>query len=342
MVRIGIALSICAAALLASPSPADACGIKIASSAPRTRKLTSESERPSRVLLVGEHSRRTVTVLFEAGHSVDVADDVASARGRGYQVVVTDSANEDQARQTWPGVIVVSADGSSQDVLARIELELGGKPAPQLVARRPIRNFQARRPRATSTTAARRRVDTGPDPRTSRAPVATGGSLESGTVSVDVTAASDETPDQGTDESSNGRVAAATERPVEETAEEPAAQPEEKPRRRSRRVASSRLYFKNASSELSARVQAKLARKARWLVKHPNRNVTIEGHTNTVGPAQLNEELSEARAESVKAFLLAKGVDESRIDTESFGMTRPAYKPGSNPRNRRVVLVIRR
>jgi outer membrane protein OmpA-like peptidoglycan-associated protein len=85
-----------------------------------------------------------------------------------------------------------------------------------------------------------------------------------------------------------------------------------------------------------------VAKTARWLVKHSDRNVTLEGHTTTVGPADINEKLGEARAEAVKEYLIEKGVDESRIETTSFGLTQPAYKPGSNPKNRRVVMVIER
>jgi outer membrane protein OmpA-like peptidoglycan-associated protein len=341
MFRIVIALSICAAGLLARPSPADACGLKIAAAAPRTKKLTSQSERPSRVLLLGEHSTRTLSALFEAGHSVDVADDTASARARSYQIVVTDSAHEDQAQRAWPGVIVVSGEGSSQDVLERVEDELVGKQSRPLVARRPVRRLPARRPTATASSMARRPVSTGRGDQPSRAPIATGGNSESSTVSVDVTASSD-APAEAPADSTDTKVAAAT---VEPSPDEPAEveEPAEQPRRRARRRGrTTRVFFGNASAELSSRVQSKLARKARWLIKHPDRNVTIEGHTNTVGPAQLNEKLSEARASSVKAFLVDKGVDESRIETESFGMTRPAYRPGSNPRNRRVILVIER
>ncbi len=342
MFRIVIALSICAAGLVARSSSSDACGLKIAAAAPRTKKLTSQSERPSRVLLLGDHSTRTLSVLFEAGHSVDVADDTSSARARSYQIVVTDSAHEDQAQRAWPGVIVVSGEGSSQDVLDRVEGELVGKPSRPLVARRPVRRFQARRPTATASSEARRPVGTGRGDQPSRAPIATGGNSESSTVSVDVTASSDEPADKPADSAGPKEVAAAT---VEPSPDEPAEaeEPAEQPRRRARRRGrTTRVFFGNASAELSSRVQSKLARKARWLLKHPDRNVTIEGHTNTVGPAQLNEKLSEARASSVKAFLLEKGVDESRIETESFGMTRPAYRPGSNPRNRRVIMVIER
>jgi outer membrane protein OmpA-like peptidoglycan-associated protein len=281
-------------------------------------------------------------LLFEAGHSVDVADDAASANGRSYQVVVTDSANAEQAREAWPGVIVVSSEGSSQDVLERIEVELLGKSKPQLVSRKPVRRLQARRPTATASTQARRPVGSGRGEQPSRAPIATGGNSESSSVSVEVTASSDTPAENPADSAGTERVAAAT---VEPTPDEPAEadEPDEQPRPRARRRGrTTRVFFRNASAELSSRVQSKLARKARWLLKHPDRSVTIEGHTNTVGPAQLNEKLSEARASSVKAFLLEKGVDESRIETESFGMTRPAYKPGSNPKNRRVMIVIER
>jgi len=52
--------------------------------------------------------------------------------------------------------------------------------------------------------------------------------------------------------------------------------------------------------------------------------VVIEGHTDRMGSQQYNQKLSERRAESVKAYLVSKGVDRDRIETLGMGKTVPA------------------
>ncbi|WP_035563289.1 RICIN domain-containing protein [Hymenobacter sp. IS2118] len=71
--------------------------------------------------------------------------------------------------------------------------------------------------------------------------------------------------------------------------------------------------------------------------------VRLEGHTDNVGPADKNQQLSEDRVTEVKRYLVGRGVDENRISTVGFGGTKPKF---SNAReetrrlNRRVELVI--
>jgi OOP family OmpA-OmpF porin len=104
---------------------------------------------------------------------------------------------------------------------------------------------------------------------------------------------------------------------------------------------SRRIFFSNGAASLSARAQAKLTRNAMWLQRHANRNVVVEGHASTTGALAANQKLSEARAKAVKDFLVEQGVDESRIESVGFGMAKPEFKPGSNPKNRRVVVKVK-
>ncbi|WP_066644424.1 OmpA family protein [Sphingomonas sp. CCH16-B10] len=63
----------------------------------------------------------------------------------------------------------------------------------------------------------------------------------------------------------------------------------------------------------------------------------IEGHTDAIGAADYNLDLSRRRAEAVAAYLTSLGVDPGRIETRGFGYQRP--RPGTTPRaavNRRV------
>jgi OOP family OmpA-OmpF porin len=52
--------------------------------------------------------------------------------------------------------------------------------------------------------------------------------------------------------------------------------------------------------------------------------VVIEGHTDRLGSQQYNHKLSERRAESVKAYLVSKGADRSKVETLGMGKTVPA------------------
>jgi outer membrane protein OmpA-like peptidoglycan-associated protein len=79
---------------------------------------------------------------------------------------------------------------------------------------------------------------------------------------------------------------------------------------------------------------------ARVLLEHPEiQRVVIEGHTDTVGTELHNRTLSLARAETVRRYLIEKGVPAERLLAEGFGPRRPASKnttPGGRERNRRA------
>lgn len=102
----------------------------------------------------------------------------------------------------------------------------------------------------------------------------------------------------------------------------------------------SRGFFGNASAKLNPTLKARLDETARWLAKNPDKNITVEGHTSTVGNATLNQQLSERRAEAVKDYLVEQGVDASRITARGAGPDKPAYSPGRNPKNRRVEITV--
>ncbi|MCK5684770.1 OmpA family protein [bacterium] len=75
------------------------------------------------------------------------------------------------------------------------------------------------------------------------------------------------------------------------------------------------------------------------LEKNPNMNVSLEGHTDNIGPVQYNMELSKKRANAVKTYLVEKGISSSRMDTKSFGFTKPLALNGTDAGralNRRV------
>ncbi len=69
----------------------------------------------------------------------------------------------------------------------------------------------------------------------------------------------------------------------------------------------------------------------------------VEGHTDTVGSAAMNQALSERRAAAVRAFLVTRhGVDPARIEAVGLGQTQllvPTQDETAEPRNRRVQVV---
>ena len=62
-------------------------------------------------------------------------------------------------------------------------------------------------------------------------------------------------------------------------------------------------------------------------------SVVIEGHTDRLGSQQYNQKLSDKRAESVKKYLVSKGIDAGKIETIGMGKTVPAkFCPDSKNR----------
>lgn len=82
---------------------------------------------------------------------------------------------------------------------------------------------------------------------------------------------------------------------------------------------------------------------AALLIKHPTWGLRISGHTDNVGAPAANLTLSKKRAESVKKYLVSKGVPADHLKTEWYGQTRP-IAPNTTPegrqKNRRVEMLI--
>lgn len=75
------------------------------------------------------------------------------------------------------------------------------------------------------------------------------------------------------------------------------------------------------------------------LGQYPELRIAISGHTDNVGDAQKNIELSQARAQSVKDYLVRKGVDTSRIETRGAGAGEPVADNATDQgrqQNRRI------
>lgn len=82
---------------------------------------------------------------------------------------------------------------------------------------------------------------------------------------------------------------------------------------------------------------------AKYLNSIPALELSLEGHTDSQGDEDYNQKLSENRANSVKRYLVKKGVEENRIKTIGYGKTKPIADnktPQGRERNRRVEFII--
>ena len=59
------------------------------------------------------------------------------------------------------------------------------------------------------------------------------------------------------------------------------------------------------------------------LNEYPNAKFTVEGHTDSVGSASLNQKLSESRANSVRDFLVKEGIAADRLTAIGYGEDKP-------------------
>ena len=83
------------------------------------------------------------------------------------------------------------------------------------------------------------------------------------------------------------------------------------------------VNFKSGSSLLTDESYAVLDKVAAGLVDHPDVTIEIRGFTDSVGPAAVNEKLSLQRANSVKQYLIDKGVEEYRLKAVGYGEKLP-------------------
>jgi outer membrane protein OmpA-like peptidoglycan-associated protein len=103
------------------------------------------------------------------------------------------------------------------------------------------------------------------------------------------------------------------------------------------------VLFDYDSSTLKAGNQSKLSKLSAFLVKHQDRSVAIEGHTDSVGSDGYNMALSQRRADSVESFLTGQGISPSRLTSQGKGEGFPIVgnqTAAGRQQNRRVEVII--
>jgi outer membrane protein OmpA-like peptidoglycan-associated protein len=103
------------------------------------------------------------------------------------------------------------------------------------------------------------------------------------------------------------------------------------------------LLFDTNKSELKATSASHLDNLAAFLVRYEERSAIIEGHTDNTGDNAYNQSLSQRRAESVKAYLVSRGVAMNRLSAYGKGEGLPLANNDSSSgrqQNRRVEVII--
>lgn len=103
------------------------------------------------------------------------------------------------------------------------------------------------------------------------------------------------------------------------------------------------VLFKTGSYELLPGARERLAKVSGIVLAYPSLHLEIEGHTDSVGTDEYNQQLSEQRANAVRDYLIQQGIVADSIEARGFGKTQPIATndtPEGRQQNRRVELVL--
>jgi len=103
------------------------------------------------------------------------------------------------------------------------------------------------------------------------------------------------------------------------------------------------VLFRSGSFELLPGARERLAKVSGIVLAYPSLHVAVEGHTDSVGSDEYNQNLSELRAQSVRDYFVQQGIPSSAVEARGFGKTAPIASndtPEGRQQNRRVELVL--
>jgi len=84
-----------------------------------------------------------------------------------------------------------------------------------------------------------------------------------------------------------------------------------------------RVFFETDQTELTPQSRATLDKQAQWLTNYSQYAFTIEGHADERGTREYNIALGARRAQSVRDYLVSRGIQATRMRTISYGKERP-------------------
>jgi outer membrane protein OmpA-like peptidoglycan-associated protein len=103
------------------------------------------------------------------------------------------------------------------------------------------------------------------------------------------------------------------------------------------------VLFESGKWALLPGAQIKLNEVAEALKMNKDRDITIEGHTDNQGTKKSNVDLGQHRAESVRDYIVSRGVDGARVTAVGVGQDRPIAdnsSPEGRANNRRVEIIV--
>jgi OOP family OmpA-OmpF porin len=103
------------------------------------------------------------------------------------------------------------------------------------------------------------------------------------------------------------------------------------------------VLFETNEAELKADALRNLYPLVTYLKEHPNREVLIEGHTDSTGSDSYNLELSQQRAAAVRDFLISNGINPNLVIARGYGKAHPVASNATQEgrqENRRVEVVV--
>jgi outer membrane protein OmpA-like peptidoglycan-associated protein len=104
------------------------------------------------------------------------------------------------------------------------------------------------------------------------------------------------------------------------------------------------IYFDSSRESIRRESHSLLDEIAKVINQHPElAKIRIEGHTDSIGASRSNLSLSKRRATSVRAYLVERGVDPTRLIAEGFGQDNPIADNATEEgraRNRRVAFTV--
>ena len=108
-------------------------------------------------------------------------------------------------------------------------------------------------------------------------------------------------------------------------------------------ISMSDVLFDTGQYSLKSGAREKLAKVAGILIVYPSLNIQVGGYTDNVGGDDMNQKLSENRADAVRDYLVQQGVGANSVSAEGFGNTLPVASNDNSAgrqENRRVELVV--
>jgi outer membrane protein OmpA-like peptidoglycan-associated protein len=103
------------------------------------------------------------------------------------------------------------------------------------------------------------------------------------------------------------------------------------------------VLFRSGSFELAPGARERLAKVSGIILAYPSLHLAVEGHTDSVGSDEFNQNLSEQRAEAVRDYFVQQGIPAASIEARGFGKTEPIASNDTSEgrqQNRRVELIL--